>query len=237
MCPVGAPPPLAPACLGSAVPSGRRAASRAGWSRDAWHALPRHRVSTPRRRLPLRSVEHLCPSAQLSTFFQNGWPSGVFGGSRSPASSIVSIRSSPSTLSPALTRILFTTPARGAGIAVSIFIAERVTIWSPSLTTSPALTLTSTTTPGIGAPTDPASSETAFSARPEAASIVVSVTCRNQRSPLSSMITLREPSSSASPMDTSWTITVRPLSTSMVTSCPSLSGWRKSSVESLATSP
>mmetsp|Transcript_19869 Transcript_19869/g.64530 ORF Transcript_19869/g.64530 Transcript_19869/m.64530 type:complete len:242 (-) Transcript_19869:3309-4034(-) len=145
-------------------------------------------------------------------------------------------RSLPSTLSPAVTKRREMVPEAGAGMTVSIFMADKTTRGSPSRISSPALTLTSTTTPGIGAPTEPRSSEGAFS-RFEVETTEVSVTGTNHRSPLSSMITSLSPFSSGSPLDTSLTMKDRPSAACSSTSSPTAIGLRKSSVASSPTSP
>mmetsp|Transcript_1222 Transcript_1222/g.4302 ORF Transcript_1222/g.4302 Transcript_1222/m.4302 type:complete len:255 (+) Transcript_1222:82-846(+) len=173
--------------------------------------------------LPLKSDEKRPPLAELP-------PSSL--GAPSP---ICASRSSPSTLSPAETSSRSTTPEAGAGIAVSIFIAESTTSGSPSRIVSPGLTLTSTTTPGIGEPTEPGEPP-AFS-RAVALCTELSVTGTNQRSPLSSMMTCVWPFSSGLGTETSLTIHERPGSVANSTSSPTAIGWRKASVGSASTSP
>src|SRR5690606_15220140 len=61
------------------------------------------------------------------------------------------------TVAPAATLTAFTTPAAGAGISFSIFMAVRTSSTSPRRTRSPGCTRTSATVPGMGAGTQPSS--------------------------------------------------------------------------------
>ncbi|VEU37245.1 unnamed protein product [Pseudo-nitzschia multistriata] len=88
--------------------------------------------------------------------------------------SISTNKSSPSTLSPTLTKTRLTTPDDVAGTDVSIFMAERVATVCPSLISSPGLTVTPTTTPGIGLPTVPGAP--AFSLTAPSTAALLSVT-------------------------------------------------------------